>query len=66
MSTDFFPNKVYCCPCLTYLLLQTHNADIQKWETIKQVVTIHKTSSMLVFSTHVENRASCICAVHLI
>ena len=40
MSTDFYPNNVYCCPCLTYLLLQIHKADIRKLETIKQAVTI--------------------------
>ena len=35
VQADFYLKKVYCCPCLTYLVQQIHNADIRKWKTIK-------------------------------
>ena len=55
VPADFYPKKVYSCPCLTYLINQIFDADIRE---ILLAVAICKMLSTLVFSTRVENRTN--------
>ena len=67
VPADFYPKKVYLCPCLTYLTNQVFDADICECSKILQAVSNCKMSPTLVFSTRVEYSTSCflIFAVHL-
>ena len=59
MSADFYPKRMYQCPCLTYTVNQIYDDGLREYTEISSAILIYKLSPLFVFSTRVENKKSC-------
>ena len=68
VAADFYPKRIYHCPCLLQLVKQIYHDDFRGYSEIVTAVSIFKPSSTLVFSTRVENNEICflMCNVHML
>ena len=66
-KADFYPKKMYWCPCLTYLFNEIYNADICNYSTILKAITIGKMLPILLFCTKTDRRMNgiAVCTLNL-
>ena len=66
VPAEFYPKKLYRCPCLTYLINEIYNAGTWKYSLILKAIEIGKMLSIFVFGTRTEDKTSGISLVHYI
>ena len=64
---NFFPKKVYHCPCLTYVINQIYDADIRSYTDILLAISNYCQRGQ-VFTLCIKDKTNCLimCQAHII